>query len=128
MATRAGVFGLALGVAFSLGHSPCHAQDTEVGAIWMITYEAKNQKTGIVRRFRAAPDGKVWDTPKNETPKVVGSWSGDESKTSLEIVGAHGRGTYEIVQTGKNPPSWQGTAKFERNGKSRPVKVRLLED
>ncbi len=128
MRSQVCLFGFVLAVAYLLTTQPCPAQDKVIGAVWEIKFGATNPKNEMVRKFRATPDGKVWNMPVKEKPRVIGKWSGDETDTTMEIDAlGDGGGKYEIVQVGKNPPTWQGTVK-NANGSTRPVKVRLIKD
>jgi hypothetical protein len=103
-------------------------QDKVVGVIWQIKFEADNPTDEVVRKFRATPDGKVWNMPDKGKPRVIGKWSGNAEKTKVQVSGAIGfNGKYEFVQIGKDPPSWQGDFEDE-DGKKRPIKIRLLKD
>ena len=119
MAVRLGW--LAVTVAFTSG-AFARGQDKVVGAIWEVKLAEKN-----VHKFRATPDGKLWNMPEKGKPKVIGTWSGDANNTKMELTDTGVKGAVEIVQIGKSPPSWQGTFK-EAGGKERPVKVRLVKD
>jgi hypothetical protein len=130
MSMRMCVLGVALvaAVAFTDG-PPVRSDDKVVGAIWEIKFEADNPKDVVVRKFRATQDGKVWNVPVKEKPRVIGKWTGDESEATMEIdAKGNGGARYEIVQVGKNPPRWRGTAVRAEDGKRTPVKVRLLRD
>lgn len=105
-----------------------HADDQVVGRIWEIKFEARNPQNEILRKFRATPDGKVWNMPEQGKPREIGEWTGDERNTKMTVTGTIGpNGKFEIVQIGKDPPRWQGEFVGE-NGVRRPVKIRLLKD
>jgi hypothetical protein len=101
-------------------------QNKVVGAIWEITYELPQP---VVHKFRGTPDGKIWNMPAKGTPRVIGKWSWIEKdvKVKMKITESRGRGDYELVQIGDEPPRWQGDCVNDK-GRKIPIKVRLLRD
>lgn len=127
---RIGILGVVL-MAFTVfsSDSSVLGQDKVVGAIWEIKFEAKNPKNVVVWKFRATPDGKVWNVPAKGKPVEIGKWSGDESNTKMEIRDMGGpNGKLEFVMVKKDPPAWTGEFVNANNGNKRPVKVRLIKD
>jgi hypothetical protein len=122
-----------IGVAllFVLASGPSSSgDDVVVGIVWEIKFEHEtDSKKDVVERFRATPDGKVWNVPQRGKPKQLGTWSGDVSDTKITFTAPPPgpRRTVEIVQVRKNPPGWQGIA-IKENGDKRTCKVRLIED
>jgi hypothetical protein len=109
------------------------AQDNIVGAVWEITYRPepvarKKPQNPVVRRFRATPDGKVFQA----SAKEIGTWKGNDDDVTMTINDQGGEstrfsGTYRILKIRKDPPTWRGTFTNPR-GREIPVGIRLIRD
>ncbi len=117
--------------------APSFAEDKIVGIIWQIGTKGDDGKTGKLKwgpRFRATPDGKVWNSPNQGVPVVIGSWNGDEEKTKMKIdkvpssMNQDGEGDYEFVLVGKDPKIWQGMFTRQSSGAKIPFLIRLVKD
>lgn len=109
--------------------SATSAQDKIAGAAWLITFSGGGKENMV--RFRATPDGKVYDRGS----EIVGSWKGDNAKTEMEITGfkekkqAIFNGTYVLTNISNGPiPRWSGKWTPPGGTKSKNVHVRLLKD
>lgn len=120
---------------FAPGITQSSSADEIVGIMWRLGYKGKDGEKVWVTRFRATPDGKVWQHFKSgKKPIVIGTWTGTEENTKVTVDQIKDskykkyNGNYEIVLVGQNPKSWQGTYTHPRTGAQRPVLVELLKD
>ena len=110
--------------------SSVSGDDKVVGAVWQIKVEGGAKVEDRTVRFRATPDGKVYDGGSAE----VGSWKGDAEKAEIKITGLEGKrekfnGTYVLTQIAKGKePRWSGKWTPPEGKKSKDVDVRLIRD
>lgn len=111
------------------------AADEVVGIFYRLGYKGKNGKKIWIGRFRATPDGKVWQHfQAGGKPIVVGTWTGNEENTKIKVDKITDpkftkfNGNYEIVLVGLNPRTWEGTYTHPENGMKRPMLVEVIKD
>lgn len=127
------IFSLAL-IVCSVDFQMTQVEDKVVGIIWQWGMKNKKGKLAWYGKFRATPNGNIWDVPSEGKPKVLGKWKGTEEEVKLEIDKitnpAHvaANGIWEFVLVGKEPKLWQGTHKNLLSGKKTPIVVRMVLD
>jgi hypothetical protein len=101
------------------------ADDKVVGAVWEITWTPPKGNE-VTRKFRATPEGKVY----NKDAKEIGTWTGTNDKATMKITDVEDDrflGTYKMVQTRKDPPVFKGEF-TNKKGREIPIKVKLVKD
>jgi hypothetical protein len=102
-------------------------EDEIVGRVWEM---AAKRRDGAIekRKVVATPDGKL----RGRNAQEIGTWEQDGIEVTMKLRYPREdawNGVYNLVQVGKDPPSWKGTFYRNPNAKGIPIpEVKLLRD